>query len=95
MPTPSPSGEVDVVADSTFAGVSQEPEEAAAFSDAALTADHYNEAGMRVLCCQSEEMIAVADHQNRLLRVREPEDGGVISVWWKRLSQPLNGMALL
>ena len=42
-----------------------------------------------------QEMISVAGHQNRLLRMRKSENGGVVSVVRKHLFQPPHGMAPL
>lgn len=86
---------IDVVANSTLPGISQQSQEPTAFSDAASPANDYNEARMRVTGNQSQEVSPIAGHQHCLLRVREPENGKVVSLRRQHLSQPCNGMALL
>ena len=50
---------------------------------------------MRLLCHESQEIISVTGDQNRLVRMRETEDGGVVRVKRQHLSQPRDGMAPL
>jgi len=87
--------EVHVVANSTLPGVSQQPEKPAALSDAALPANDHNEARMTVIRHESQEMIPVAGHQDRLPRMRKTQNGGIVSLRRQHLSQPRNGMAPL
>ena len=50
---------------------------------------------MRVIRHESQEMIPVAGHQDRLPRMRKAKNGGVGSVGGQHLSEPRNGVALL
>ena len=50
---------------------------------------------MRLIRHEGQEIISVAGYQNRLVRVGETEDGGVVRVKRQHLSQPRNGMAPL
>ena len=87
--------EVHVVANSTLPSVPQQPEKPAAFRGAASPANDHNETRMRVIRHESQEMIPVAGHQNRLPRMRKTENGGIVSLRRQHLSQPRNGMARL
>ena len=73
----SPSGEVDVVAETRFARPFKQPQQRRSLLSACLSADDDDDAVMRLRLGELQEVVAVAGHQEAVVLACKSEDSRI------------------